>query len=156
MKGSPIKAAGQQQNVVRSRFFIRVSRVCLSDVLQTGFGPVISSFDFGPGLRRDDPFSHPSGSSADAANHSHFEPKGAGRSLCPCSLRLVSLGSFVLRTLTLLVKPLCCTQLQICRSPENLQCRTVFIQFHANCGWPRLGVVSNPLLTHSTVESSAK
>ena len=78
VKGSPIKAAGQQQNVVRSRFFIRVSRVCLSDILQTGFGPVISPFDFGPGLRRDDPFSHASGSSADAANM-------ASKQYCKCN-----------------------------------------------------------------------
>jgi len=31
--------------------------------------------------------------------------------------------------------------------PENLQCRTVFIQFFKNCGWPRgWGASSNPLL----------
>jgi hypothetical protein len=115
--------------------------------------PVISSFDSGSfSLRhvsqRGDPFSHPSGSSAQITK----EP------FCPvfvCFLHIKSFWVFVFSCLS------CDGQRAhpATAGPETVQCRSVFIQLIRVVGSSAPVArrpPSNPFLTHVTVKSPAK
>jgi hypothetical protein len=149
VNGSPIRARGQEIKRCRPRFFVSgfpgPNAVC-SDRL----GPVFSFPDFGciQAIR--------SVTHLDLApircSLFYFEPKGAGRRFCPGSLRLVSLGSFLLRPPPDIVKPLHCAQLRFAESRKH----SVPGRVHSvskNGGSPLLA--PNPLVTHGTVESPA-
>jgi hypothetical protein len=104
--------------------------------------PVISSIDSGRSsaghcLRRSDPFSHPSGSSA----------------LPGCfafSLKASPSWSFLRKTQAPNPRR---------RIQKNVQFRSVFIQFVKSCGFASgslKSLASNPFLTHGAVESPKK
>src|SRR6266478_3769547 len=115
--------------------------------------PVISCFDFGhlldgPLLHRGDPFSHPSGSSAQITK----------KPFCPVFVSFVHIKSFWVFVFSCLS---CDGQRAhpATAGPENVQCRSVFIQLIrvvvSSAPVARLPP-SNPFLTHGTVESPAK
>ena len=88
--------------------------------------PSFQSFDFGS-LHSRDPFSHPSGSSAEAADRS---------------------VAFATKSKLLVSRPM-----SIHRHPENVQCQAVSIQCLWNCSSGDLRPQANLLLAHDMVES---
>jgi len=119
--GSPIRAIGQVIKDCRSQFFLSLglSAVRRSDP-QVNSNLSFLSADSGPFRRSGDPFSHPSGSS-------------------------------VAESLLLFIRSLpgkrsdddrCPTPNPVLRDPENVQCRSVFIQFPKSSGsQPQCGCV---------------
>ena len=156
MKGSPIKAVVNGKNVSVPVFFFG-----FAGALSVGF----NSFD--PSLLFRRSIADPSREAIRSVTHLGLargvkcltgspirtERKQAGRpGLLPSGSFLghhsLNPGACICQT----ASPLRPTP--IFRSPENLQCRSVFIQCNNNCGWPRIGrAASNLLLTHGTVES---
>jgi hypothetical protein len=112
---------------------------------------------------RSDPFSHPSGSSAELAQFwNPFEAKGAGSTKLSGSLRPGFGPPLIYGDGLNGVKPstvhLLCAQLALA-SPEIIQCRAVFIQFERVVAGQRGTLVSpasNPVRTHGSVESPKK
>ncbi len=136
-RGRPLRRPVKRQNITGLNFFLVEFLLPAEISSQAAFDPDISVVDSGAAsppcsLGAGDPFSHPSGSSARAAQ---------SNSSCSLGTTAHRRGSRAHPAWA---------------GPENVQFRAVFIQFQRTIALGPLWARSNPLLTRGTVESPSK